>query len=389
MTTREFVPSRLEFARKRKGIPRTKLAALLGLSPKTLQRWEVGATAPSEDQLIELAKNLRVLPEFFSSPEIEVIPDSAVSFRAASKMTAAERDGATASGRLGVEFMRWVETMFDLPVNNVPTLTGWNPELAAEAVRERWNLGSGLIRQLLSVCELHGIRVMSLAPDYRNVDAFSFYDRGTPFIFLNTTKTAERLRFDLAHELGHLVMHGEYEVCQGRGAETQANDFASAFLMPRDSVLSAGLFGSNVDQVIRAKGKWQVAAMALAHRLNSLGLVTEWGYRSLCVELSKRGFRRSEPGSQLRHEGSQVLGKVMSSLRGDGFTTRRVAAEMCLPTSEFASYLFGLTVTSQDGEGNSSSIGDKPRLEIVGGTAQVDQPYMRAIDDCPEERREE
>jgi Zn-dependent peptidase ImmA (M78 family) len=347
------------------------LAALLGLSPKTLQRWETGATAPNEDQLAELAEQLGVLPDFFFSPEIEVIPDDAVSFRALTKMTAAERDGATASGRLGVEFMRWVETRFDLPTNNVPTLTGWRPELAAEAVRERWNIGSGLIRQLLPVCELHGIRVMGLAPDYHNVDAFSFYDKGTPFVFLNTTKTAERLRFDLAHELGHLIMHGEYEVCQGREAETQANDFASAFLMPRDSVLSAGLFGSNVDQVIRAKSRWHVAAMALAHRLNSLGLVTEWGYRSLCVELSKRGFRRSEPGSQLRHESSQILGKVMTALRADGFTTRRIAAEIGLPTSEFAAYLFGLAVTSQDGGGNAPQFGDRPRLEVVGGTAHA------------------
>lgn len=372
--TREFVPSRLEFARKRKGIPRTKLAALIGLNPKTLQRWETGATAPNEDQLVQLAEHLSVLPDFFFSPEIEVIPDDAVSFRAASKMTAAERDGATASGRLGVEFVRWVESMFDLPANNVPTLTGWNPELAAEAVRERWNLGSGLIRQLLPVCELHGIRVMSLAPDYYNVDAFSFYAKGTPFIFVNTTKTAERLRFDLAHELGHLVMHGEYEVCQGREAETQANDFASAFLMPRDSVLSARLFGSNVDQVIRAKSKWDVAAMALAHRLNSLGLVTEWGYRSLCVELSKRGFRRSEPGSQLRHESSQALGKVMTALRADGFTAPRIAAEIGLPSSEFAAYLFGLAVTFQEGEGVNSSPGGKPRLQIIGGTAHVYHP---------------
>ncbi|OBK59448.1 hypothetical protein A5656_14575 [Mycobacterium gordonae] len=381
MTTREFVPSRLEFARKRKGIPRTKLAALLGVNPKTLQRWEAGVTTPAEDQIVELAEQLRVLPKFFSSADIEVVPDDAVSFRALTKMTAAERDGATASGRLGVEFMRWVETMFDLPANSVPTLTGWKPELAAEAVRERWNLGSGLIRELLPVCELHGIRVMSLAPEYHNVDAFSFYDKGTPFVFLNTTKTAERLRFDLAHELGHLVMHGEYEVCQGREAEMQSNDFASAFLMPRDSVLSAGLFGSNVEQVIRAKSKWHVAAMALAHRLNSLGLVTEWGYRSLCVELSKRGFRRSEPGSQLRHESSQILGKVMAALRADGFTTRRVATEIGLPATEFAAYLFGLTVTYQDGAGSAPTIRDRPRLEVVGGTAQADHAYVSAFDE--------
>ncbi|WP_419757134.1 ImmA/IrrE family metallo-endopeptidase [Teredinibacter turnerae] len=58
-----------------------------------------------------------------------------------------------------------------------------------------------------------------------------------PFVFLNTKKTAERCRFDAAHELGHLVMHC-HGAPQGQEAEKEANAFASAFLMPRRSVLA-------------------------------------------------------------------------------------------------------------------------------------------------------
>lgn len=366
MTTPDFVPSRLEFARKRRGIPRTKLAELVGLTPKTLQRWESGQGEPGEDQLAALAQQLRVLPTFFFEYEIDQLPDAAVSFRALSKMSAAERDAATAAGRLGVEIIRWIESLFKLPDHDVPSLTGWEPELAADAVRERWNLGTGLLRHLLSTCEFHGVRVLSVAPDYRSVDAFSFYDAGTPFVFLNTSKTAERIRFDLAHELGHLVLHSEYECPHGRKAEQAANDFASAFLMPRDSVLAAGLVGATADDVIRAKAKWHVSAMALARRLETLGLVTDWVYRSICIELSKRGFRSREPESPLVPESSQVLRKVLAALRSNDVTTRKMAAQFGLPLAEFNSYLSGLVVVAEDGAGGGGATA-RPRLEVIRG----------------------
>jgi len=372
MTNREFVPSRLEFARKRRGIPRTKLAELVGLASKTIQRWESGNSEPGGDQVEALAEHLRVLPTFFYSYEIDQLPCAAVSFRALSKMSATERDAATAAGRLGVEVIRWIEGMFKLPDHDVPSLTGWEPELAADTVRERWGLGTGPIRHFVATCELHGIRVLSVSPDYRSVDAFSFYDAGTPFVFLNTAKTAERIRFDLAHELGHLVLHGEHECPQGRKQEQEANDFASALLMSRDSVLAAGLGGATVDDIIRAKSRWQVSAMALARRLEGLGLMSDWVYRSTCIELSKRGFRSSEPGSQLVPESSQILKKVLAALRSNNISTRKMASQFGLPLTEFNSYLAGLVVVPEDGAGGGGGgITPRPRLEVIRGGSQT------------------
>src|SRR5438094_162699 len=77
----------------------------------------------------------------------------------------------------------------------------------------------------------------ALAIDAKEVDAFSMWHGETPFVFLNTKKSCERSRFDAAHELGHLVLH-RHGVPQGQQAEAEANAFASAFLMPRASVLA-------------------------------------------------------------------------------------------------------------------------------------------------------
>ncbi|MFD3796180.1 ImmA/IrrE family metallo-endopeptidase [Streptomyces californicus] len=117
--------------------------------------------------------------------------------------------------------------------------------------------------------------VFSLAPDYADVDAFAVWQGQSPFVFLNTMKPVERGRFDAAHELGHLVMHGSDHQCTGPEAERQANDFASAFLMPASSVLGRMPAGAHVDQVISGKRIWKVSAMALTYRMHDLGLLTD------------------------------------------------------------------------------------------------------------------
>ncbi|MFD5913449.1 ImmA/IrrE family metallo-endopeptidase [Streptomyces massasporeus] len=46
----------------------------------------------------------------------------------------------------------------------------------------------------------------------------------------DTEKTAERGRFDAAHELGHLVLHGEEQMPHGPQAAAEAHRFAAASL---------------------------------------------------------------------------------------------------------------------------------------------------------------
>ncbi len=84
-------------------------------------------------------------------------------------------------------------------------------------------------------------------------------------MFLSTDKSGERGRFDAAHELGHLVLHGEHEdprredeISQRPCAEAEANRFAAAFLMPRSSVLARGLYAPPPNASFRpnGSGRW-------------------------------------------------------------------------------------------------------------------------------------
>lgn len=337
--------SRLAVARKRRGLTLTALADASGLSSRSLSSFEAGRGRPSGESVTALARALDVAPEFLTADDVEEIPVDAVSFRALSKMTARQRDSALGAGRVAILINDWIEAHFELPKPDVPSLTGHDPERAAEEVRARWGLGERPISNMLHLLESHGVRVYSLTPDNAQLDAYSLYWHGQPFIFLSTRKSGERGRFDAAHELGHLVLHGEHESPHGREAELEANRFAAALLMPRASVLAAGLRHATVDRILRAKRTWNVAAMALTHRLMELDLVTEWGYNSACIQLSRMGYRRGEPNG-ISRESSQLLGKVFKGLREGGMRPADIAANLGITPIELRAHVFGLTLTS-------------------------------------------
>ena len=121
------------------------------------------------------------------------------------------------------------------------------------------------------------------------------------------------------------MLHGEHQLPHRPAAEAEANRFAAAFLMPRASVLANGLRNATPRRIAGSKQTWTVAAMALTHRLIELELLTEWGYRTACVPLSRLGYRRSEPNG-IPRESSQVLDKVFRSPR-DGSETPGAIAE--------------------------------------------------------------
>lgn len=341
-------PSRLAAARKRQGLTLTALSTETGISRVSLSSYENGHQEPGPQTVELLAEKLHVTPMFLSAGDLDEIPVDAVSFRALSKMTARTRDRGLSSGRMAILIDEWIDARFNRPTDGIPTLTNRAPELAAQELRARWGLGEQPIGNLIHLLEAHGVRVYSLTDDNKDLDAYCLIWHDQPFIFLSQAKSAERTRFNAAHELGHLVMHSEEQSPHGPQAEQQANQFAAAFLMPRAGVLAQGLSNASLSRILTAKTRWNVAAMAMAHRANELGLMTEWAYRSLCVDLSRRGYRRSEPRG-IPHESSQLLTKVLHQLRTEQHGVATIANDLGLGVDEVNGYLFGLAPIALDG----------------------------------------
>ncbi len=283
-------------------------------------------------------------------------------------MTAGERDAALAFGAVAIELAKWIGSQFELPIPDVPSLRGFDqPEAAAEALRAEWGRGQRSIPNMVHLLESHGVRVFSLPTSSTSVDAFSLWHRDVPYVFLNTAKSGEHGRMDAAHELGHLTLHRHGGSVRNRHAEIEAQRFASAFLMPQGSVLGCAPRAPTIDKLISLKRTWSVSLIALTHRLHALKLLSDWQYRTLCIEISERGFRKSEP-SGIQRETSQVLNKVFGILHADGISRGSVARAVHIETAELEALIFGLVIAAVPGGRQKSTRTEKsprPQLRLI------------------------
>ena len=342
-----FNSIRLRIARERRGLTKKALGELTGITTRTLSTYENTGLLDSVDSnlVTRISEALNYPVEFFYSDNPEQILKDGVSFRAMTKLSASKRDAALSAGTLAIEFNNWLESRFNLRSHNILDCSKENfvdPETAAEMLREHWMLGELSISNIIHLLESKGVRVFSLAENCVEVDAFSFWLDDKPFIFLNTMKTPERSRFDAAHELAHLVLH-KHSSNNGRQAEEQADRFASAFLMPKGSVVAAVPSYPSMTQLISLKKMWKVSLSALIRRTFDLGISSEWHYRQLCIELSRTFGRKSEPEGIEERETSLVLQKVFDRLRENKISRTKILNELHLPLDELSALTFNST----------------------------------------------
>jgi Zn-dependent peptidase ImmA (M78 family) len=161
-------------------------------------------------------------------------------------------------------------------------------------------------------------------------------------MFLNTFKSAEHSIFDSIHELCHLCCHRHAGSERSRFAEREAQAFASAFLMPAADVRARMPRFITPEVIFAAKKRWRVSAMAMAYRLHALGLLTEWRYKSLCIELGRRGYRTGEPVG-IERETSTVWKKILAQLWAEKTTKSEIARGLNFPPDEVENLVWGLT----------------------------------------------
>jgi Zn-dependent peptidase ImmA (M78 family) len=323
------------------------LAAASNLTVRSITAYESGSHPPSDETLVILSRVLSFPSTFFQGSDIDVPNVDGASFRALASMTAAQRDMALAAGALAILVSHWIDARFQLPASNVPNMHSLEPEAAAQSLRREWGLGERPIQNMLHLLEANGVRVFSLPRDSESVNAFSVWHGPSPYVFLTTDKSGERGRFDCAHELGHLTLHQKGGP-RSRQAEMEADQFASAFLMPQSSVLAVAPRNPTLQTLISLKKRWLVSVGALVHRLRALGMLTEWQYRTLWIEISERGFRKNEPNG-ISRESSQVLAKVFDLLRKQRVPRDTIARDLCIEMNDLDSLIFVLAVSSIPG----------------------------------------
>ncbi len=336
----ELTPSRITLARMSRGLTISQLADELGVDRRSVHGYEAGSMRPADANIEKIAYVLDHPIGFFFGDEVDIPTPEAISFRSMARMTANHRAMAQAQFVKGVMVDSWIRARFNTPALDLPEAfpSQTKPEDAAAALRMAWKLGTAPIKNMIHLLESKGVRVFSLSMETTAVDAFSVWQDGAPYIFLNNQKSAERSRFDAAHELGHLLLHSHGSQ-KGRVAELEADQFASAFLMPSEPIRLDYPKIPSIAAYIRYKKVWNVSLAAMVFRAHSLGVISDWHYRALYREMSRDGFRKHEPDPSAR-ERSLLFDKVLNLVQADGSGVAEIASKLMLPEREVASLLF-------------------------------------------------
>jgi Zn-dependent peptidase ImmA (M78 family)/transcriptional regulator with XRE-family HTH domain len=337
-TVDSFSGSRLAIARRMARLPRTELAAKLGISPTAITQLEREQIRPTTTVAAELCLALGVPADFLlRSVSAQHIPASTVHFRSLRATPALSRDQAIAFAELGLEILTVIEDYIDLPPVTLPEIDVSHcdtPEGLADAARQaREALGvvDGPVPHVVRLLEAHGVFVLRLPDDLvdRRVDAFSTTAASRPVVLLSPLKDDRaRSRFDAAHELGHLLLHHDAEP-GSKVIENQAHTFAAAFLTPADQIIDDLPRRLDWPTFYRAKRRWGVSLKALVYRAHSLNLLSDSAYRRANVQLAEWG--NPEPGPLGPPESPSLLGTAVSMLADAGVTIEDIAQHASLP----------------------------------------------------------
>ncbi|HEV2782032.1 MAG TPA: XRE family transcriptional regulator [Actinophytocola sp.] len=352
-----FDGARLTLARHLAGLRKSDLATRVDKSPTAVAAWESGAKRPTAATVAQLALALSVEPGFFAARPDDVAALSATPhFRSLRSTSQLVRDQAFAYGQLATDIATTLERHVEFPEPDVPShpvTADGDPERAARLVRERWGLGPGPVGHLVRLLENHGVLVVFSPPQTASVDAYSFDSRLRPVVVLNPIKRDYyRQRFDVAHELGHLVMHADAEP-GGRVVEDQAHRFAAELLMPAAEIrerLPATMGGRAWLTLARLKEQWGVSMQALLYRARRLGRLGEVSYRNAMATVSARGWRRDEPGLINTIEQPSLLPRAVELLAQEGIDDRILIEQCRVPPDLFR------TVTARTPDGTPPAL---------------------------------
>lgn len=334
----EFSPDKLRLARCAAGQSLAEIGELLGVTRQYAHKLEVNAI-PSPNQLERLCEILSVKENFFFAPRKSGVELEQCHFRSVRTSTQTLKKTIAAQ----VEMFELLvdeldkEVAFptvDFAALDEPVTGAGKIELVAERFRREQGIGLGPLSNVTKLAEKIGVLVVNLADADDRIDAFSLFNK-RPLIVRNTSKANPgRQRFDLAHELGHLVMHQGIETgC--RETEEQANQFASALLMPRASFASEfpSMRGKylNWPALKELKLRWKVSFKALIYRARALDLLTADQAKSGFTYLARKGFTKSEEFDELIPMESPLLVQRAIDLL-DYVTWNRILADAGLTT---------------------------------------------------------
>ena len=298
------IPERIKEAREARGFTLDGFAEILGVSPQAVAQYETGQIVPGGEVLSRIIAATGQSLSFFTTMPERAGEVRTPFWRRLKRMELHHRRRIVRRLQWAGDVSRLIERFIEMPPVNLPSIehifesvAEGDIETAAERVRDFWGLGRGPVRDLANTLESNGVIMIREPVGCPDMDAVSCWIGGRPFVLLSEEiQSGPRDSYNLAHELGHLVLHAGLEVNSNNidRAEKQANRFAGAFLLPRES-FSREVLGTSIGYFKSLKAHWGVAIAAMVYRCKDLEILSENQCSYLFRQMNAQRIRKIEP----------------------------------------------------------------------------------------------
>lgn len=328
----EFNPERIELARRYRGWTKKELAERCGMTPTYIGRLIAGSAAHLTESSIEKVAYATNLPLSFFMLSENGMAWERLAFRRKKKITKTLDNRICAEFEILSDTISRVRLMSDVPDETASWLDTIAPtsDPQARGVRRiaantRAILGlppTGAVRNVIRSVERKGVVIAPLAVEVDDAVSDGITYPGKAIIgYFPENKPGDRLRFTIAHELGHLVLHRNRRPKDVSLLEREANEFAGEFLLPESdarAVLSPSMMLEDYRYV---KSGWGISIAATVRRAFDLGLIDRNKYKSLYVRMAQRHWTKHEPVEvEAEHPIllAQMLGRAFGGLDDTG-----------------------------------------------------------------------
>jgi Zn-dependent peptidase ImmA (M78 family)/transcriptional regulator with XRE-family HTH domain len=331
------IPERIKEAREARGYSLDAFAEALQITRQGAAQYETGHIAPSSDVMSRIVGLTAQPPAFFTTPHLRASDDISPFWRSLKRMEEHHRRRIARRLQWAYDVAEFVARFIHLPDIRLPHVE-FDPEAgnddqietAAMAVRDMWGCGRGPIDGLTTLFENNGILLIREAVECDDMDAVSCWQRGRPFILFSAeVASGPRSKFNLAHELGHLILHAGVEVTSRNldKIEKQANRFAGAFLLPRET-FAKEVLGTSISYFKYLKERWGVAIAAMIYRCKDLGVLSKNQQAYLMRQMNSLNIREVEPMDEHFAPGDpSILAESLRMLLSNGVQTKAQIAQ--------------------------------------------------------------
>lgn len=315
-------------AREMACMTQVELARSVSVTQPMIAHIEKGLKQPSMDLAEAIAGETNVSVDFLCQPSVVALPEGSL-FRAKSNVSVKKLLQAHSIAERAFEMFLKLSANFNLPTPKLRPAQG-SPEQSAGSARKMLGLAPDKpIPHLIRAFEKAGGVVIPF-PELEGREAFAVWAGDRPVVAIGPSSNGDRLRFSVAHEIGHLLMH-QTPTTKAK-AEGDANAFSAELHMPAEAIRPDLEHPLSVERLGQLKLKWGVSMASLLFRARNLGLVSRRNHDRLIIELAP--YRMNEPAAySVPLEKPRALRQMVESLYGEQVDCKVLASQFCLPSA--------------------------------------------------------